>query len=172
MYKKIIYIIISLLIFVISCSDDENTRETEEEGQVVTEEEQESEEEIDENSLSITEEILELVNNHRSSIGLPILIRNETADNLVIEHTNYMISEGTIGHDNFSERSEQLQLEENAVSVGENVAFGFPTAATVVTGWLESPGHRENIEGNYAYTGIAAIQNTQGQYYYTQIFYR
>lgn len=178
MYRRIIYLMIPVLLFITSCSDDENSDVTEEEVQVELEDEveleneEESEEETNENSFSVTEEILELVNDHRNSIGLSSLERNTTADNLVIDHTNYMISEESIGHDNFSERAEQLQLEENAVSVAENVASGFPTAQAVVAGWLNSASHRGNIEGNYSYTGIAAIQNAQGTYYYTQLFYR
>lgn len=145
------------MFFVMSCSDDENS---------------DVEQAADETFLTITEEILELVNNHRNSIGLSSLSRNATADALSIEHTNYMISEGVTNHDGFGERLDQLRLEENATGGAENVAMGFSTAEAVVSGWLNSGGHRDNIEGNYTHTGIAAIQDNQGRYYFTQLFYR
>jgi uncharacterized protein YkwD len=41
--------------------------------------------------------------------------------------------------------------------VGENIAYGPQTAEEVVRGWLDSPGHCENLmDGRYAEMGIAA----------------
>ncbi len=52
----------------------------------------------------------------------------------------------------------------------ENVAYGNMTAAKVVDGWLHSPGHKKNIEGNYNLTGIGTVQREDGVIYFTQIF--
>jgi uncharacterized protein YkwD len=41
-----------------------------------------------------------------------------------------------------------------------------------MTGWLNSSGHKANIEGNFAHISIATIKDSQGRYYYTQLFYR
>lgn len=42
---------------------------------------------------------------------------------------------------------------------GENLAAGFETAEILVEGWMESPGHRENIMGPlYQECGIAIIE--------------
>ncbi|MET2984373.1 CAP domain-containing protein [Aureibaculum conchae] len=121
---------------------------------------------------SITDEILTLVNAHRESKGLEKLSRNTTADNLAIDHSKYMIAQDKISHDNFKARTENLKRNENAKGTGENVAYGYNTAQKVVTAWLNSSGHKENIEGNFTHTGIAAIQNSEGTYYFTQLFYR
>jgi uncharacterized protein YkwD len=43
-------------------------------------------------------------------------------------------------------------------------------AAVAVQGWLESPGHRENIEGPYELTGVGVASNAKGEVYFTQIF--
>ena len=40
-------------------------------------------------------------------------------------------------------------------SVGENIAAGYMTAQEVVDGWMNSPGHRENIlNPNYTEIGV------------------
>jgi uncharacterized protein YkwD len=124
------------------------------------------------NELSITDEILKLVNEHRKNNGISELIKNQTAEELAIDHTKYMISINEINHDNFDAKFKVLKEKENARTMGENVAAGYRDAESVMKGWLESQGHRENIEGNYTHIGIAAIKNDRGQYYYTQIFYR
>jgi len=129
--------------------------------------------ELQENSQSgITNEIFVLVNQHRESIGLPLLVRNTSADNLAIEHTQYMVFKNTSSHDNFKIRANNLKTSENAKNVGENVAYGFTTAKSVVYTWIKSNGHKANIEGNFTHTGIAAIKNSNNKYYFTQIFYK
>jgi len=156
-------------------SEEDNAEETED--AVEDENEEETEEEAtDENegtdTLTISEEILELVNQHRQSIGKTALIRSSAADELATEHSNYMISKGAISHDNFGDRFQKLKQEVNANAAGENVAAGYPTAAAVMQGWVNSPGHKANIEGNFTHIGIASIRDSQGRYYYTQLFYR
>ena len=48
-------------------------------------------------------------------------------------------------------------------SMGENIAYGYPTAAAVVQGWLNSAGHRGNIEyGGYVVSGISAAATLNG----------
>ncbi len=125
------------------------------------------------NEISITNEILKLVNEYRQSKGLSILEKSETAEQLATEHTQYMISKGGIGHDNIDDRFKVLKEKENATGFAENVAAGQNSAQSVMNSWINSTkGHRENLEGNYTHIGIAAIQNENGTYYYTQLFYR
>ncbi len=121
---------------------------------------------------SIVDEIHRLVNEHRASLGLNTLEQNSNAELLAIEHTHYMIEVKEISHDNLGDRFDVLQVKENAKGVAENVAAFQRTAQSVVTAWLNSPGHKENIEGNYTFTGIAAIKDSNGRFYFTQLFYR
>ncbi|WP_432925642.1 CAP domain-containing protein [Microbispora sp. CA-135349] len=53
---------------------------------------------------------------------------------------------------------------------GENIAQGYPTAASVVQGWMNSPGHRQNIL-NCTYTDIGVGYAAAGAYW-TQDFGR
>ncbi|RZS91958.1 cysteine-rich secretory family protein [Aquimarina brevivitae] len=124
------------------------------------------------NETAITVEILDLINEHRNSIGLTPLQSNTTAVELAISHSQYMINQQAISHDNFDQRAQVLQDQLNATGWAENVASRYGTAEGVVNGWLSSPGHKRNIEGNYTHTGIAAVKDANGYIYYTQLFYR
>jgi len=151
-----------MILSIVSCSkDDDNVNNTDEDNTEI----------VNDNN-SISDQILELINKHRESAGLTSLVKNETAKQLCIDHTKYMISIEKINHDNFGKRADVLKETEKANSIAENVASFYPDAQSVVAAWLNSSGHKNNIEGDYTHTGIASIKDEKGNYYYTQIFYR
>jgi uncharacterized protein YkwD len=56
---------------------------------------------------------------------------------------------------------------------GENLAFGYPDARSVVQGWMDSPGHRANILGtSFTEIGVATGVDQNGRPYYAQMFGR
>lgn len=116
-------------------------------------------------------EILQLVNNHRESLGLHPLLKLDIISNVASTHTNYMISIDEVNHDNFPTRQRDLVDNAQAKSVGENVAYGFHTAQGVVSAWIRSDGHRKIIEDpEYTHFGISTGSNIDGRNYFTQIF--
>ena len=123
-------------------------------------------------SQSIVNQIFKLVNEHRIDLDKKALKLNSFANTLAKEHTLYMIDEKKISHDNFDERFEKLSSTEKAFKLGENVASGQETAQSVMNSWLNSNGHRKNIEGDFTHIGISAIKNKSGIYYYTQLFFK
>ncbi len=130
-----------------------------------------------ENELSIenidtfSNEVLLLVNAHRATLELPPLKQHNAAKLEAMDHTAYMIQRNRISHDNFFDRSEYLKAN-GAQVVSENVAFGFRTAAEVLQGWLDSPEHKAEIEGNFTHSGISVAKNSNGIHYFTHIFVR
>lgn len=57
--------------------------------------------------------------------------------------------------------------------LAENVALGYPNAETVVEGWMNSRGHRQNIlDAGVVETGIAVARSATGGLYYCQVFGR
>jgi uncharacterized protein YkwD len=57
--------------------------------------------------------------------------------------------------------------------IAENVALGYPSAETVVEGWMNSKGHRANIlNREVVETGIGVARSTAGGLYYCQVFGR
>jgi len=120
---------------------------------------------------SIESQILDLINEHRNSIGLNTLTKLDQISGVADGHTNYMIEKGELNHDNFSLRSQNLMDNAGAKSVGENVAYGFNSAEGVVRGWLNSPEHKAIIENSgYTHFGISTDANQEQRNYFTQIF--
>jgi len=115
-------------------------------------------------------EILELINNHRLSIGLDVLNGMGTIKAQAYGHTDYMIDKSVISHDNFLQRKANLTNSEGASRVGENVAYAYSSSESVVNAWLNSEGHRNVIEGDYTDFDIFAKKDESGKYYYTNIF--
>lgn len=123
------------------------------------------------NDIQMSQGILNLVNDHRLSIGLnPIIMDQAYASAYAVDHTDYMIELSQINHDNFHIRSNGLK-DRGAERVGENVAYGYDDAESVVKSWLNSPSHKEVIEGNYTHSGFGVFQNAAGRYFFTQLFY-
>lgn len=126
---------------------------------------------IYETNWDLADEILHLINEYRTSIGLPsIECDYQYASAYAVHHTNHMIEIDYLNHDNFNERSEALK-QRGATRVGENLAYGYVTASNVVSAWLNSPTHKHVIEGNYTHSGFGIIPNENGIYFFTQIFY-
>lgn len=119
---------------------------------------------------SIEAEILVLINNYRVANGLSILNKLQTIKSQANTHTNYMIDQNKISHDFFYQRKEYLTQNANAVGVGENVAYGYSSAESVVNAWIKSEGHKKNIEGNFTHFEISAEKDADGKWYFTNIF--
>ncbi len=118
-------------------------------------------------------EILALVNDHRRSIGKPVLVMNQVIWTQANGHSQNMASKIVpFGHDGFDARVAAVRAAlGSGGSAAENVAMGYPSAASVVSAWLGSAGHRANIEGNSTRTGLSAVRSSDGVWYYTQLFY-
>ncbi len=159
--KLIAVLILSIALF--SCSNDEDGIYFDETSEIAIVEK------IQYSTIEL--EILDLVNAHRQNIGLQTLKTLDIVSSVAEGHTNYMIQTGQISHDNFPKRSETLIKNAKAKSVGENVAYGFGSAKSVVNGWLNSESHREVIESTkYTHFGISTECNSEGRNYFTQMF--
>ncbi|WP_298237984.1 CAP domain-containing protein [uncultured Algibacter sp.] len=115
-------------------------------------------------------EILELINNHRLSEGLNPLNALPVVKSVAYTHTDYMVDNAVVSHDNFYTRSSYLKNNAGAKIVSENVAYGYTSAQSVVNAWIRSEGHKANIEGDFTNFEISAEQNSEGKWYYTNIF--
>jgi uncharacterized protein YkwD len=121
-------------------------------------------------SKTIEVEILELINNHRLSLGLNPLADMSLVKSVAFSHTDYMVDNNVVSHDNFFKRSSYLKEKAGATYVSENVAYGYTSAESVVRAWLKSEGHKANIEGDFTNFDVSAEENEEGRWYYTNIF--
>ena len=115
-------------------------------------------------------EAMNLINTYRVSVGLNALQQINHISYKSEEHDNYMISNNVVNHNDFVARSENLISVLGAKRVGENIAYNYNTPQSVVNAWLNSPTHKENIEGDYTHFGISIRTNSNGKKYYTNIF--
>jgi uncharacterized protein YkwD len=120
----------------------------------------------------MTTEILYYVNIHRRSMRLQPLQLSNVESTLAVQHSVNMASNKTpFGHRGLEQRAKIIEGQLGKIStVAENVASGSMSAKEVVDGWLNSPGHKRNIEGDFTLTGIGVAKNDKNVLYYTQIF--
>lgn len=123
-------------------------------------------------SSNIELEILDLVNAYRSSKGLNTLEFDDIAYDYAAQHTDEMIAEGQISHNNFNVRSSNLAQEAHANYVSENVGKSYTSAAAIVQAWIKSDTHRKVMEGDFLYTAVSVKADGSGTLYFTQLFYK
>lgn len=115
-------------------------------------------------------DVLELVNDYRAQQGLSTLQFLDEGSAQAALHNQHMIENNEVCHDFFGSRYQALVKSVNAKSVSENVGFGYRTADAVVNAWINSDGHRKNLEGEHTHFGISIKEGKDGKLYFTNIF--
>jgi uncharacterized protein YkwD len=123
---------------------------------------------------NMEQEILVLINKYRKKKHLAPLKENNLVTAQAEKHSRGMANGNVaFGHGGFDSRLRLLMKQLPGSNAGaENVAYGSRTAEAVVEMWLNSPGHKKNIQGNYNLTGIGVAKSRDGTLFYTQIFIR
>ncbi|EWH13329.1 hypothetical protein KLA_10408 [Cellulophaga geojensis KL-A] len=112
------------------------------------------------------------VNSHRESLGLQPLKTSTIAKKYATSHSEYMANTKDLSHANFEERAKAIANETGANYIAENIASSYTSAQETLQSWLQSEGHKANLEGDYTHTGISVMHKQNGDYYYTQLFYK
>ena len=122
--------------------------------------------------------IFDLINAERRRQGLPALVYNPQLDRMAKIQAQNMARFQKMAH--VIPESDLPTLTDRARDSGypyarlaENVALGYPSAETVVEGWMASKGHRANIlQRDVEETGIGIARSSAGGLYYCQVFGR
>ena len=121
--------------------------------------------------------VVELVNEHRSQLGLALLQVSGSLASSADWKARHMARYGYMQHSDPAPpvaRSVGQRLEAcgyTSGAWGENIAYGYPTPEAVVAGWLASPGHRANIENpGFTAIGVGAAAASGGTMYWAQNF--
>ncbi len=124
---------------------------------------------------TMAEELLRLVNVERRRVNARPLVLSPQLTAAAQRHSQDMAVSRRMSHtgsDGSTMRSRIDDTQYRWSTIGENVAMGQPTAAAVMTAWMNSPGHRQNIL-NPAFTELGVGYATgAGRPYWTQVFAR
>ena len=120
---------------------------------------------------AIEQAVLDLTNAERQKAGLQPLQADRNLMNSARQKSTDMASNNYFSHTSPTYGSPFDQMKANGVtykSAAENIAMGQRTAEEVVKGWMESPGHRQNIlTPGFTHIGIGYDKNGN---YWTQQF--
>ena len=125
---------------------------------------------------SFASQVLTLVNQHRVAIGVGQLSTDGALTASAVWKSMNMAGLNYFDHnDDPIGRTVAQRLADcgwpSNLGWGENIAYGYSTPADVMNAWLNSPGHKANIENpSYTSIGIGVAANSQGVYYWTQDF--
>jgi len=125
---------------------------------------------------TLEQRILEYVNRRRSEASLAPLRRHSGLDSIARRHSQRMASDKVaFGHTGLDERQAEVERLVSLARLAENLSEhpeaqleAVPEQAVAL--WLESPGHRTNLDGSFDLTGIGAAANAEGSVFLTEIF--
>ena len=105
-------------------------------------------------NLFYANELLEIVNQYRTSNKLRPLSEDKKLTDLAKKHSAEMHSRGVLNHDNFEERFKKSERDYCI----ENVGWNFRSARDQFIAWQASEGHNKNmLAQRIRYVGIARI---------------
>ncbi|GIF06045.1 CAP domain-containing protein [Actinoplanes siamensis] len=122
---------------------------------------------------TLMHQVIRLTNRERAAAGCPRLEVDHELIVASVAQSYYMARTRLFSHvwrdgSTFAMRAQRAGYRAPA---GENIAWGYPTAAEVMKAWMASPGHRANILNCGAKSiGAAIVYASDGTPYYTQAF--
>ena len=122
----------------------------------------------------IGKECLKLTNDFRIKNNLPPLEWDDSIWAIALTHSKNM-AEGVVpfSHKGFNERVNQFNF--TCYKACENVYMcqgysQYIIAHNAVSGWINSPGHKQNLLSDTTHCAIAVYNNNYGEFYLTQLF--
>ena len=120
------------------------------------------------------ERILNLVNKERKAESLSELSLNSSLNNIAQLKAEDMAENKYFSHNSPTYGSAFDMMKKYGIhyrTAGENIAKGQKTAESVMTGWMNSQGHRANIlKKEYTELGVGYAVDKNGTPYWVQMF--
>ena len=112
-----------------------------------------------------------LLNQQRAANGIGSLVENPALSAASARYSQRMVAQGFFGHESPDGGTLVQRLtdagylgDDDAWVVGENIGWGqasLATARSMVTAWMNSPGHRENLlSADYTQVGLGLALGT------------
>ncbi len=112
-------------------------------------------------------EVLNIVNQRRAENGQSAL----AMDKSLLESAMLRAAEITVDFSHTRPNGDDC-FSVDDLAYGENIAYGFDSASSVMNAWMDSEGHRNNIlRSSYKSVGIGCFYKN-GTYYWVQLFGR
>lgn len=110
------------------------------------------------------EEVIPLINQSRSEAGASALLKNAKLTQAATAKANDMFKRQYFAHVGPDGNGPSYWIDQAGydwTAIGENIAYGYKTAASVHEGFMNSAGHRKNIlNSKYEHVGVAAVGGT------------
>jgi uncharacterized protein YkwD len=124
---------------------------------------------------TLADQVVTRTNDERTRNGCPALRTDLRLTVAAVAHTTEMAFRQQLTHTgaNGSDPGERIRGAgyDPAAGWAENVAAGYPTPEAVMTGWMKSKGHRENILNcSLKAIGVGVARAANGLFYWTQDF--
>lgn len=123
---------------------------------------------------SYEEMVVQLVNVERQKYGMPALYSDSNISDVARTKSQDMAVNNYFNHysPTYGMASDMLLRFGITWSAwGENIASGQDTPEEVVSAWMNSPSHRENIlSPNFTFIGVGYYADSSGTPYWTQMF--
>lgn len=120
------------------------------------------EDENDNNLHPFEQEVVDLTNQEREKQGLAPLEIDLELSVVSKDKSKDMLNNQYFSHDSPTYGSPFDMMEQYGISyrtAGENIAKGQSSPEEVVNGWMNSPGHRENIlNGDFTHIGVGYVE--------------
>lgn len=125
-------------------------------------------------SRAYEKEVIRLVNVEREKVDLKPLTENSSLSTVARYKSQDMINNSYFAHNSPTYGSPFDMMKHFGISyrtAGENIAAGQRTPESVVTAWMNSPGHKANIlHKSFTQIGVGFIKDKNGYSYWTQMF--
>lgn len=119
--------------------------------------------------------VVEATNAERKKAGLEPLTPNAKLLEAARSHAENMARQDKLEHelDGKTPAGRVTEAGYTYARTGENIGYRYPTGPAAVTGWMDSPPHKENIlNKEYTEIGVAVRKNAKGERYWVQVFGR
>lgn len=123
---------------------------------------------------SLSDEVVTITNQYRVNAGKsPFVSDNPNLNSAAMKRAQELVA--YYDHVRPDGRDWSTVFEEFKVKwsgIAENIAYGYSSPREVVEGWINSPGHYQNIMGNYTHIGVGVARGGDGTMYWVQLFVR
>jgi uncharacterized protein YkwD len=110
---------------------------------------------------SFESQVIALINKERANAGVGLLSGQGQLGNAARSHSQDMACNGFFSHTGSDGSSPSMRISREGYSwsaIAENIAAGYGDPASMVTGWMGSQGHKDNIlNPNYTEVGIGYV---------------